>query len=486
MDNKKTLTPISLVTSIFKFSIATWVNAAIYGISLILASFLLAPDVYGPFDLFISASNTLMTIAALGLDHSYIRFYHEPPEGAKDSRNLASMCMTISMSALFAFSLIITLVFPRQISYLFFNGVYYPRLIVLLCVNALFLLLARYFTITYRMRQDTKMYTLQSVLLQFFTRMFFLVGALVKPDLDTIVAFNVFGLGIFSLAYFLIQRKTMLPKKAEYSKEAFPPLLKYGIALAPSSVLTYINTLFSRIYVNGRLGDLKLGIYSMASTVTLALSIIQSGFATFWSAFIFENYKTEQKKIIRIHDYLMFAVMVLMCLLIMFQHVIFLILGSGYREGETIFAILLISPMLSIIAETTVYGIEIAKKTYYDAIGMALSVGGNIIFCLLFVDKYGMFGAALSLALSSLLMFIFRSVLGQHFYKSIGYPVKTIMSLLIIFILCVIAYLFASKPLFVSLAALIVMTGYCIIYGEQFRRCFALAKQILGMLTKKS
>ena len=83
-------------------------------------------------------------------------------------------------------------------------------------------------------------------------------------------------------------------------------------------------------------------------------------------------------------------------------------------------------------------------------------------------------------------MFIFRSVLGQHFYKSIGYPVKTIMSLLIIFILCVIAYLFASKPLFVSLAALIVMTGFCIIYGEQFKRCLALAKQILGMLTKKS
>ena len=475
---------MGLVTSIFKFSIATWVNAAIYGISMILMSFMLAPEVYGPFDLFISASNTLMTIAALGLDHSYIRFYHEPPEGSRDSKNLAAMCMSMSMTALFAFSLIITLVFPKQISYLFFSGAYYPRLIVLLCVNALFLLLARYFTITYRMKQDTKMYTLQSVLLQFFTRMFFLVGALIRPDLNTIVAFNVLGLGIFSLVYFLIQRKSMLPEKMVFSRTALPPLLKYGIALAPSSVLTYINTLFSRIYVNERLGAAKQGIYSMASTVTLALSIIQSGFATFWSAFIFENYRTEQKKIIRIHDYLMFAVMILMCGLIMFQHVIFLILGSGYREGETIFAILLISPMLSIIAETTVYGIEIAKKTYYDAIGMALSVGGNIVLCLIFVEKYGMFGAALSFALSSLAMFIFRSVIGQHFYKSVEHPLKTVLSLILVFMLCVIAYLFAARPLLVSAAAAVLMIGYCIIYEKQFRRCLLLVKQIFSLLRK--
>ena len=58
------------------------------------------------------------------------------------------------------------------------------------------------------------------------------------------------------------------------------------------------------------------------------------------------------------------------------------------------------------------------------------------------------------------------------------------MSLVIIFLLCFIAYLFAGKPLLVSGAALIVMTGFCIIYGEQFKRCLKLAGQIVGMLKK--
>lgn len=486
---KDQLNPISLVSSIFKFSIATWINAILYFVTLLLASYIFGghDGVFGLYDLFYSASFTIMTIAMLGMDQAYIRFYHKPPKGIKNSRQLAAANMLFSIGTLGVLSLVFCLVLPREISWLFFEGDRsMTRFVVFICANALLLLVTRFFNITYRMQQKSGMYTIQTVLLQFFSRMFFLAGALVSPTLETLVQFSVAGLGVFALVFFLLQRRAMLPEKISYEAKAYGPLLKYGVALAPATIINYINNLFSRIYVNVMLGVKNLDTFTYMSYASLALGIIQSGFAVFWSAFIFGNYETEQRKIKRVHDYLTFIMLSVMTLILAAQPVIFMIFGAGFRAGANIFGIMMFAPLLLIISETTVYGIEIAKKTIYHSIGTAISVGGNVLLSIWLIPLLGIVGAAISLAVSGLAMFVFRTVVAQRFYRTIDHPAKTAASIFLMSALCAVSYLFSESPGVVTLAAFGLFAYYLVVYFAEFRRCLSIAGTIISGIGKKT
>ena len=74
MEEKSSLSPVSLLVSILKYSIATIINFLIYGISLLLVGWLVDPAVWGKVDIFISTSTLFMNICILGLDQSFIRF----------------------------------------------------------------------------------------------------------------------------------------------------------------------------------------------------------------------------------------------------------------------------------------------------------------------------------------------------------------------------------------------------------------------------
>jgi len=478
---------MTFVGSVFKFSIATWINAVIYLATLIIASYVFGDSgVYGLYNLFFLGSSTVTSVAMLGLDFAYIRYYKKPPAGIKNSRQLATACMGMSITSLFTISLVICLALPGQISALFFEGdETMSRFIVLLCVNALFLLVTRYFNITYRMQQNARMYTIHTILYQFFSRMFFIVGAIFGPTLDNVIWFNIAGLGAFTLVFFMLQRRTMLPRKVDFNFKSYKPLFRYGLPLVPAAFIQYINTLFGSIYVNAVMGEQQLGIFSFVSNVSLALAVVQAGFSVFWSAFIFGNFKTEQRKIRRVHDYLMFVMLSMMALLILAQPVIFGIFGETYRPGARIFGLMMFAPMLLILSESTVYGIEIAKKTVFNSIAIAINVGLNIVLCVLLIPAYGMAGAAAAIAIAGLAMFIFRTIMAQIFYRTIDYPVKTVVSIALMAVLCVIDYLFTENIAVIALCAAGLIVYYLIAYRSEFKRCLSLAREVVASHRKK-
>ena len=81
MENeKKGINPKDLLVSIFKYSIATWINFIIYGASLLLVAWFIPAATWGQLDIFISTSTLIMNICILGLDQSFMRFFNEPPE----------------------------------------------------------------------------------------------------------------------------------------------------------------------------------------------------------------------------------------------------------------------------------------------------------------------------------------------------------------------------------------------------------------------
>ena len=262
--------------------------------------------------------------------------------------------------------------------------------------------------------------------------------------------------------------------------------MPYGLALAPTAIMLWVNSLFSKVYIAKTIGNGPAGVFSMVSLLSNVVAIIQAGFATFWSAFIYANYKTEQEKIKQVHDYLTFVIVEFLCVLLAFEDVIFFFLGPDYRSGMAVFPIMLLVPVFLIIAETTVYGISIAKKPIHDTIGIGLSVVSNILFCILLAPSFGLYGVCIALAGSNIVMFLYRTIIAQKLYCSIVSYKRTTLVCVLMFVLvfaaCMLNTNFMAK-LAVSVAG---MVAYIVIYRKQLISAIALAKEIIGGFLNKN
>ena len=479
MEEKSSLSPVNLLVSILKYSIATVINFLIYGISLLLVAWLVDPAVWGQVDIFISTSTLFMNICILGLDQSFIRFFNEPPHPL-DKTKLFGACFGLSTLVLIATCVISCVFFPQQVLGIFFTEKMGTVYLAMLFLNAFMAMIGRYLNIMYRMEGSIKLYTIESVAMQFFSKMFFLVAVFINPSFDTMVLWFTIGMCLFAFIFLWPNRSWVSFSPRVLFSKANKRIMPYGLALAPTAIMLWLNSLFSKVYISKTIGDGPAGVFSMVSLLSNVVAIIQAGFATFWSAFIYANYKTEQEKIKQVHDYLTFLIVEFLCLLLAFEDVIFFFIGPAYRSGMAVFPIMLLVPVFLIIAETTVYGISIAKKPIHDTIGIGLSVVCNILFCVLLAPEFGLYGVCMALAGANIAMFAYRTVVAQKFYCSIVSYKRTVLVIAVMFVLvfaaCVLSENFVAK-LAVSLAGMVV---YIIIYRRQLVAAIGLAKELIG------
>ena len=479
MSENSSMSPLSFLASILKYSIATIINFLIYGISLLLVAWLVDPAVWGQVDIFISTSTLFMNICILGLDQSFIRFFNEPPHPL-DKTSLFGACFGLSTVVLVATCVISCVFFPQQVLSIFFTEPLDNIYLALLFLNAFMAMIGRYLNIMYRMEGSIRLYTLESVAMQFFSKMFYLVAVFINPSFENMVLWAVGGMTIFAFIFLWPNRHWVSFSPSVLFSKANRHIMPYGLALAPTAIMLWLNSLFSKVYISKTIGNGPAGVFSMVSLLSNVVAIIQAGFATFWSAFIYANYKTEQEKIKQVHDYLTFLIVEFFCVLLAFEDIIFFFLGPEYRNGMAVFPIMLLVPVFSIIAETTVYGISIAKKPVHDTIGIGLSVVGNVVFCMLLAPSFGLYGVCIALAASNFVMFVYRTVVGQKFYCSIVSAKRTTLVIVIMFVLtfaaCVLSGNFLAK-LAVSVAGMVV---YIIIYRRQLLSAIDLAKEVIG------
>ena len=485
MENeKKGINPKDLLVSIFKYSIATWINFIIYGASLLLVAWFIPAGTWGQLDIFISTSTLIMNICILGLDQSFMRFFNEPPEPL-DKKGLLGNCFGISAICLVITALVCFICFPQQFLGVFFTEKFPSVYVLYLFVNAFMAMVGRYVNLVYRMSGSIKLYTLESVLMQFFTKVFFVLGVFFSTDLGFLIIFTVAGMSLFGLTFLFIIRKEITVTPKVLFTPANRQILPYGLALMPTAVMLWLNSLFSKVYISKTIGNDQAGVFSMVSTLSQVVAIIQAGFATFWSAFIYANYKTEQEKIKQVHDYLTFIIVEFFCVLVIFEDIIFWVLGSEYAMGIEVFPIMVLVPVFLIISETTVYGISIAKKPIFDTIGIGLSVVTNIGFCMLLAPSFGLYGVCIALCLSNLIMFIFRTVIAQKLYCSIPSAKRTTIVCVLLFVVTYFGTIWAHNFVLKAVACLVGMAVYLFIYRKQLVSAVGLAKEILGKYLKK-
>ncbi len=476
---KGSLSPIAFLKNVFSYSVATWVNFVIYGASILLATYFIPPEVYGPVDVFISATTFLMSVSILGLDQAYTRFFHEPPGGVS-KKGLFSVCAFFSVLALLVIGSLASIFFPDLVLGIFFtSSEAMPSYVTpLLFLNALFLIAARFYNITYRMEGNVKFYTLVSVGLQFFSRIFFVLGAFVSPDFLTIVLFYTAGLFLFALVFTLVRRDRWIPKKNDLKRETLSYVVPFGVAVAPATVIIWLTSLFSRVFVGEVFGEQQQGIFSMALTLSNVIAVIQAGFATFWSAYIYANYKENQQQIMQVHDYVTFATCIFFGCIVAFEDVLFFVLGAQYRDGMELFLLLSLMPLFLIISETTVYGISIKRMPIYDTVGMLISLVLSVGFTYLLSPVFGLVGTSFGLALAGIAMFIFRSIVSHRLYRMVASPLRTGFSLALVVVLALLGTYFTNNfPIKFTIVTICVII-WCYIYRKHLKGAVDLIKSV--------
>ena len=443
----------NFIGSIFKYSIATWLGFVISGLALVLAG-ILGPEKTADPLTFMSATATVMNIGILGLDQSLLRFYAEPPAGHTGDE-LFAVCVRLSLGVMLVLGLFFSLVCP---GWLADTLRFHPA--------------------------ELKLYTLETLLMQACFNLFYLFAGFF---FDSAYAYALLSIGSFALvagAFCFLKRKALAVRRGSFSRPVLAQLVPYGLALAPTQIMIYLNSTFSLAYLGNTAGTAAKGVFSFGTRLAQMVSAIQAGFSTFWGPYVFSHYQTENDRICTVHDMLDLLIFAFFACLVALEDILFW-LFPAYADCLPIFPFLMLSVVFSILCEGTVYGIAIARKPVYDTVGIALSTLGNIGLCLLLVPRLGLLGAALALAGANGAMFVFRTLVGQHFYRTVRTPARTLCGWVLCLGVCVAGWALSGRFALKAAVCLAALLLYALLYRPQLALAAQFIRRILQKLKKR-
>lgn len=426
---------VEFIKNMIKYCIPS-VFSAVMGILVIpIITTIYPADEYGKINLFYSVANTVSTFAVLGFDSAYLRFYYEPPDGYSSHR-IFKVSLYIGISVSLIIFLICGLFFKDSISqYLF--GEENNILLASMLIYVIGLILMKFVGYEYRMAQNARMYNWSQIVSFFTNRISFVCFSAVSTSYicgNWTLAISTFIAGIIFL-YVVEKRRYQLEFPLYFFSSSTWELFKFGFPLMPATLMVWMNNSVAKFLYSYLKDYSAIGTFSIATSVANVFSIVPAAFTTYWSPFIYKNYKTENDFIKIIHDYVVLASVWLLMLFWAFQDVLYTFVGDSYKMSQEIFLLIMINPILSLISETTCYGIMIAKKTRYNLYVSIVSFAINIAITYATYSAIGIWGAGLGVSITALVQFLIKTVIGQKYYKTIAVPTRTAFSIgIIIFV----------------------------------------------------
>lgn len=397
------------------FSMMTWISFLLGFLSSPIATRLFVPEELAKFNMFSTYGSLIASVCYLGLDQAYVRFFREPP-GKSTRKSLYTFCTLVPL----AFSLVAALVlsfFWRSLS-VQVMGTESRSVFVQLCLFSFFLVLFRFLSLSYRMEQNAKLYTIQGVCHVVVTKLAYLAVGFDDARGQTAILVLTVLMALFCLACLWLQRSRF---DVHFAREIDRPFVQevshFALPLAPLAMLSWFNSNANSVVLRNLMGLSENAIYSSALGLAATINIIQTGFNAYYAPYVLEHYQDDSTRFFPIHR-------LMACLLCLFglgitllQTPVFLLLGKSYRSSVIFFPFLFLSPICYCLGETTGMGINIAKKTHWTTIIYLFSAVVNIALCFLLIPSQGMTGAAMASAFSAILTLLFRTLVGERYYK---------------------------------------------------------------------
>ena len=257
-------------------------------------------------------------------------------------------------------------------------------------------------------------------------------------------------------------------------------MIKYGLPFIPAGIIGWIFTSMDRIALRNWSSFNELGLYTAAFKFVFALNIIKTSFSNFWVPISYEYYEKSSSntlffsKMFLTISYLMFLLATLM---IMSKDLIVLILAKTYRESAVIMPFLVFMPIMWVISEISVIGINFKKKTHWHIWITTISAAVNLIGNIMLVPILGAKGAAISTGISYIVFFFLRTIISRKLYSVEYYLRKTSISIII---LCCFAFYatFISYNISHIIIGITLLVCFSMLYYKQFQQIWRYGKDI--------
>ena len=465
----------SFLKKLIGFSAATWISFALSFISSPINTRLFAPEEMGKINLFTTYLNMFLMFAYLGLDQAYVRFFYKPPDSISKQK-LFTTCLLMSELVAGILSIGIFLFWsPLSVA---ISGTQSLIIAAFLAVSLIANIVIRYFNLAARMESKTTLYSAQVIALAVINRFLIIVVAFWNPN-------HLYAIGALTIGYllmvfilFIIQSKNCLTRSVSFSKNVTKTLFAFSLPLVPVTVLSWMNNSIAQLIIRNYVSFAAIGIYSNAVAIASMVNLLQTGFNTYWSPFVYEHYETKQSQIKKVHLLITFCASALALCIILGQDVIYLLIGEKYRAGKEFFPFLLLSPICYTIAETTGVGINLSKKTYLNIITFTANVGVNFLLCFLLLPRIGVTGAAIASCVSAIVMLVIKTILGERYYSCItSYP-KTFSAIAILVAAAVVNWLVANVLLKYALVAALFILLF-VIYRKEAKYLFSFGIRLI-------
>ena len=322
-------------------------------------------------------------------------------------------------------------------------------------------------SVSSRMEGKVILYSLQVVLVSFVEKVICTLSAFYKPTYQTAIWAITLGFIGISILFLIIHRKKIFSSLSYVPRKTTKSILKFSVPYLPVLLLSWLNGSIPLFALRSYVDYSSIGIYTNAVTIANILSLIQAGFSTYWNPFIYENYKIKEneKKIQRIVAIIIFMLFFLALLVILFQDIIYLLVGEKYRASKLFFPFLMFTPICNCLGDITGIGIMLSKKSYLNIITFSGCAITNILLSFLLVPQIGVMGAGLATAGSALVMLALRSKLAVRYYRAFNNEWKIICPVILMTGASIINGWFDNSLKYIFIILIILML--CAVFREE-------------------
>jgi polysaccharide biosynthesis protein len=397
----------NLIKKFLSFSIGGYVNALIGLLTVPIVTRMLSPEQYGIASLISIIVEMLVVFCSLALDQSFVRFFYEVEE--EERGKLLQDCLYYPVF-ITIFSSLIIFIFRNQIS-MFILGKKEKVIWIIIVFSIVALIIKSFAFLVVRMQQKGGLYSFFYILIKVVEFSFILLFfKIYGNDYKVIVLAILFSTLITSLLMIVVERKIWkLGGKRKIEKKE---LLNFSAPLVLTLALTWVFGSSDKITIKIFSNLKELGLYSGAFRIVSVISVIQTGFTSFWTPFIYERYSKNPDDLVfykKANDYLSLIFFLIGFSILATRNIIIILLGEKYYDSLFIVPMLIFVPIMYLISETTMMGIGFKKKSKYFLYISIIVAIFNIIGNILLVPKYGAKGAAISTGISYIMFFSLRT-----------------------------------------------------------------------------
>jgi len=379
---------------------------------------LLSPSAFGIVNQTIALGSIYILIITYALDEAAARFYFQYRKNQQKPVVLGSIItFSIGLSILGG---IILISFNK-----FLFRVFIPELPISFIVLSVLIIMSSpiysIFQKILRIKEAAKSYTFLMLgysITQIILSVLFLVVIKLNA-LGYILAISITSVIFGSYSFYKLRKEI----KIVISKTVLVAVLKYATAIVPHTISGWGIKGYTTVVIGKIINSAAVGIFNAVNFISVIIDVLSKAILDAYQPWVYRILEKETesyKKIITATRLLgLLFVLLGFILSLLAPEILQILINKQYHSGISITPFLIFSSVTLVLGSLVIYVLYYKREnTKYISFATIIGAFINIVLCALLIPKYNIFGAAISLASSNLVISILKQIFASKALKA--------------------------------------------------------------------